>query len=274
MSATSAGVAPGTGAAGGSVRRMGSLARAEALLLRRNPVAMLNALVGPLAVVVLLGVLLRTGDDPESGAGVVATMTALTLLYVVYYNLVTALVARREELVLKRLRSGQLGDAEILAGAAAPGVAIAWLQIIVTVAAGFLVLGMGAPVNPVLVLTGVLAGTAVFVLLAAASTAMTRSVEMAQISTMPVVIVSLVLGGLPFPLDVWPEPLQVLARLLPMTRVTELVQLGLTGTTTAGNSVAGLATFGEAAPALLVLVLWIVLGFLGYRRWMRWEPRR
>ncbi|HZM64982.1 MAG TPA: ABC transporter permease [Nakamurella sp.] len=274
MSTTSASAGPGTGAAGGSVRRMGSLARAEALLLRRNPVALLNAFVGPLAAVLLLGALPRTGADPESGAGIVATMTAVTLLSVVYYNLVTALVARREELVLKRLRSGQLGDAEILAGAAAPGIAIAWMQVVVAVAAGFLVFGMGAPVNPVLVLTGVLAGTAVFVLLAAASTAMTRSVEMAQISTMPVVIVSLVLGGLPFPLDVWPEPLQVLARLLPMTRVTELVQLGLTGTTTAGNSVAGLATFGEAAPALLVLVLWIVLGFLGYRRWMRWEPRR
>ena len=92
---------------------MGSLARAEALLLRRNPVALLNAFVGPLAVV---GLLALTGDDPESGAGIVATLTALTLLSVVYYNLVTALVARREELVLKRLRSGQLGDAEILAG--------------------------------------------------------------------------------------------------------------------------------------------------------------
>jgi arginine exporter protein ArgO len=56
--------------------------------------------------------------------------------------------------------------------------------------------------------------------------------------------------------------------------VTELVQLGLTGTTTAGSAVAGLATFGEAVPALLVLVMWIGLGFLGYRRWMRWEPRR
>jgi ABC-2 type transport system permease protein len=38
----------------------------------------------------------------------------------------SGLVARREELALKRLRTGEATDAEILAGTVAPAVAIAW----------------------------------------------------------------------------------------------------------------------------------------------------
>jgi ABC-2 type transport system permease protein len=52
-------------------------------------------------------------------------LSAFALLPVVFYNVVIALVARREELVLKRLRTGEVRDAEILAGTAAPAVALA-----------------------------------------------------------------------------------------------------------------------------------------------------
>jgi ABC-2 type transport system permease protein len=60
---------------------------------------------------------------------------AFALLSAVYYNLVTALVARREQLVLKRLRTGESTDPEILAGTAAPAIAIAWAEIAVAAVA-------------------------------------------------------------------------------------------------------------------------------------------
>jgi len=60
---------------------------------------------------------------------------AFALLSAVYCNLVTALVARREQLVLKRLRTGESTDPEILTGTAAPAIAIAWAQIAVAAVA-------------------------------------------------------------------------------------------------------------------------------------------
>jgi ABC-2 type transport system permease protein len=61
---------------------------------------------------------------------------------------VTALVARREQLVLKRLRTGESTDPEILAGTAAPAIAIAWAEIAVAAVAAVAVFGMAPPSMP------------------------------------------------------------------------------------------------------------------------------
>jgi ABC-2 type transport system permease protein len=92
---------------GGSARRIAALGRGEALLLRRNPIALLTALATPIAMVLITRSSVPS-DGPGGlggGAAIVTSLTAFTLLFVVYYNLVTALVARREGLVLKRLRT-------------------------------------------------------------------------------------------------------------------------------------------------------------------------
>jgi len=256
---------------GGPARRIAALARGEALLLRRNPIALLTALATPVAMVLATRASVAAGGG---GAAVVTSLTAFTLLFVVYYNLVTALVARREELVLKRLRTGETSDAEILAGTAAPAVAIAWGQILIGALVAATAFGMGPPTNPVLVLAAIVLGTAVFVLLAVASTALTRNVEMAQLTTTPVLVAPLVLSGLLFPVDLFPEPLQRLGQVLPLTPVVDLLRLGLTGTTTQGASVDLAASFGPAVGPLLVLAAWVVAGVWATRRWFRWEPRR
>jgi len=255
-----------------SARRIGALSRAEALLLRRNPMALLTALGTPIAGVALLAAMPPSGSVPLPGASVVVTVTAFALLFPLYYNLVTTLVARREELVLKRLRSGECGDAEILIGAAAPAMTIAWGQTIIGAVAATAVLGMAIPVNPALVIVAVLLGTVVFVLLAAASTAMTRTVEAAQLSTLPIVVISMVLGGL-FPAGMLPEPVQWVAQVLPLTRVVDLLWLGLTGATRDGTTAGEWAAPGGIPAALLVLTAWVIAGAMASRRFMRWEPR-
>jgi ABC-2 type transport system permease protein len=262
-------------AGGGSARRIASLARGEALLLRRNPVAMLTALATPVAMVLVTRA--SVPDDAEGlgrGAAVVTSLAAFTLLFVVYYNLVTALVARREELVLKRLRTGEPSDAEILAGMAAPAVAIAWGQVLIGALVAVVAFGMDLPTNPALVLAAIVLGTALFVLLALASTALTRNVEMAQLTTTPVLVAPLALSGLLFPVDLLPEPLQRVGEVLPLTPVVDLLRLGLTGTTTAGAGVDLAASFGPAVVPLLVLAGWVVAGLWATRRWFRWDPRR
>lgn len=257
-----------------SARRVASLARAEALLLWRNRTALLNAAVLPVFMVLLLQQSAGGTEDLGQGAAVVVLLAAFSLLFVVYYNLVTAFVARRDELVLKRLRTGEVSDGEILAGTAVPAVIIAWGQILIGTAVAVAVLGMAVPVNPLLLVVALVFGTAVFVLLAAASSVVTRNVETAQITTLPVLLVPLVLSGLYFPLDALPSALEVVARLLPLSPVVELLGLGLTGATPDGRTLDLGATFTAAVVPLAVLLGWVVLTFLVARRWFRWEPRR
>lgn len=256
-----------------SMRRIGSLGRAEALLLQRNPLALINAVVLPITMVLFF----RTAaprSDGNTGASIVASLTAFTLLLVVYYNLVPALVARREELVLKRLRTGELTDGEILIGTALPAVTLAWAQLLVGTIAGAAVFGLGMPTNAILVVAAVVLGTPLFVLLAAASTAMTRNVEMAQVTTAPVLIVPLLFSGLLFSVHNFPGPVQLLAQAMPLTPVVDLLHLGLTGTTRSGASVGLADSFAPAVVPVLTLAAWVLAAGWAARRWLRWEPRR
>ena len=56
-----------------------------------------------------------------SGAGAIVTMFLVIALFPVYYNVLAQFVSRRDELVLKRMRTGETRDAELLASIALPG---------------------------------------------------------------------------------------------------------------------------------------------------------
>src|ERR1700680_2648176 len=121
-----------------SAHRIAALSRAEGVLLRRNRIALLIALALPVALVFALKAapaVVAAGGSRGVGVMLLTGLTAFALLLAVYYNLVTALVPPREELVRKRLRTGEPPDAEILAGTAAPAITIAWAQIAVAAAA-------------------------------------------------------------------------------------------------------------------------------------------
>lgn len=254
--------------------RIAAMSGAEMRLLWRNKTAMLMALGMPLLMVAFF-FSLGVDESLASSAGtyLVTTLAAFVLLFVVYYNLVTAMVARREELVLKRLRTSQATDADILAGAAVPALAVAVVQVLIVTVAAVALLDLGVPVNPVLIVIGLLGGAAVFVLLAALSTPFTRNVETAQITTMPALLVNLLFSGLTFPLDVFPDTLATAARLVPLTPVVELFHLGLEGAVASAPPVSFAETFAEAVVPVGVLLAWIVVGVYGVRRWFRWEPR-
>jgi ABC-2 type transport system permease protein len=258
-----------------AVRRVAAVARAELLLLRRNPMALVTVALMP-AVMVLLFRASVPAEPAGRGVGpsLLTSLIGATLLLVVYYNLVGALVARREELVLKRLRAGELGDGEILAGVVTPAVAIAWGQLAVGAVAAALAVGLPRPVNPVLVLLALTGGTATFALLAVASTALTRTVQLAELTTTPLLVASLTLSGLLFPLEQLPAPLQDLARILPLTPVVDLLRLGLAGTAPDGTALGAAATWRPGMVAAGVLAAWMAVGYWLSRRYFRWEPRR
>lgn len=248
----------------GTVRRTVALARAELFLLRRNK-TMLYTIVGmPVAIVALLAV---AGGDrlatPTGAAGAVSMLTASILLFVVYYTVLSAAVARREEGVLQRLRTGESTDGEILTALSLPAVATTVVMELVLVVTGILVLGLPLPVDVLPVVLAVLLGAVALAVLALLTTAITRTLESAQITCLPVVAVCTLGGGFAVPLDVLPLALRTVAEFTPLAPVVELFRAGWIGG----------ASGPETTAQVGVLVGWIVLGGIAVRATFRWSQR-
>ncbi|MEV7796106.1 ABC transporter permease [Streptomyces sp. NPDC087512] len=267
MSATTAEDAGTRAPATTPLGRMTALARAELTLLRRNKGTLVAALFVPLA----LPFSTRTAAEEMdlAGAGldvgtlVLPAAIGFSLIFAVYSALVGVFVVRREELVLKRLRTGELRDAEILGGAAMPAVLIGLVQCLLLTAGCFVLLDLSAPSAPHLAVAGLLLGLVMCAGLAAATASFTRTGESAQVTPMPLMLVSMIGSGVIVPLELMPDRLASLCELLPLSPVITLVRGGWTGDLSAY----------EALGALATAVAWTVLAVFAVRRWFRWEPR-
>ena len=252
------------------VGRLTALGRAEFTQLLRNRTALATALLMPVAMIAACRPLSAKADFGASGLDVTTmAMTAgvgYVLLFVVHYNLVTTYVARRQELVLKRLRTGEPTDLEILVGTALPAVAVALAQCVALTAAGATLLHAGLPHRPDLLALGVVLGMVLLGALAALSTVVTANVELAQYTTAPMLLVSAAGSGLLIPLDSLPHPVARICEALPLTPVTRLVQAGWTGGPHAGTA--------QVTSWLALAVAWTAVTVFAVRRWFRWEPRR
>lgn len=251
-----------------AVMRMRALGRAELTLLWRSKTALFSALLAPLLITVAAQSAVAKVDLSGTGlsVGTVLLPAAMgfVLIFAVYSNLVGIYVSRREELVLKRLRTGEASDWEILVGSALPLMAVALLQDVVLIVAAATVLDLTPPARPDLVAAGLLLGIAVMVALAALSTVVTRSTEAAQLTPMPLLMVSMLGSGIFLPLETLPDTVADVCRFLPMTPVMELLRGGWVGTLDAA----------QALRALGIAAAWTLLAMAGVRRWFRWEPRR
>jgi ABC-2 type transport system permease protein len=246
----------------GTLRRTWSLARAELLLLRRNKTLMSIALIMPVSVIGLFSILDGEGGG-DSTALAIASMVGMLLLFVVYYNVLSASVSRREEGVLQRLRTGESTDGEILLALAVPSVAITLVQTLVLTVLGTLVLDLPVPQNPLLTLGGVLAGAAVFTGLALVTAMYSRTLESVQMTSLPVIGIAVIGAGLGLPMSALPETLGRIAEFTPLAPVLDLVNSGWTGTP------AGVDVWQAAG----VTAGWIVLTFALVQRRFRWSPR-
>ncbi|APS20599.1 MULTISPECIES: ABC transporter permease [Streptomyces] len=250
-----------------SLRRLNALARAELILLIRNRSAIFVALVLPIVMIFSIRASLEQIDLAGTGLSVAgAALTGgigIVLVQVVYMNLVTGYVTRREELVLKRLRTGEVTDREILISTALPSVALAVLQSVLLVVAGAIAFDLSAPKRPELFLLGLLVGFVMMSALAAATSAVTRTVQTSQLTTLPLFFVSLFASGIFVPLDVFPDRLAAVFELLPLTGVMTLVRHGWLG------GVEG----GDLVTAVVAALAWTAFAVFAVRRWFRWDPR-
>lgn len=258
---------PGRSAAAGSARRTLGLARFNLLLMARNRTTLLYGFAMPL--IPLLALFVLPSSTPEAGVAGLTLTLVMALIFPGYYNLLSLFVTRRDELVLKRLRTGEVRDAELVTSMALPGAAITVGVVVLAVpiayAAGFVL-----PRNPLLLLVGVLVACATFAALAVWTASWTRTAESAQLTSGPVMLLALAGSftvGMPESVTRWTD-------LLPGPAISDLLMVAWFGRAPeSAERVGWLAGFAEAGPALAILAVWALAALVLARRSLRWEPR-
>ncbi|MGW1379267.1 ABC transporter permease [Streptomyces sp. NPDC002446] len=266
---TEVGARAGAGGATSVAGRLLALARAELTLLGRSKLMIYSGVFAPLLISYSMKAFFGKQLDPQEtgmsmGALLLPACIGMALLMAVYNNLVGVYVARREDLVLKRLRTGELADWEILVGAALPAVLIMLAQCVLYVVGGGLALHVGMPKAPHLVVAGVVIGVVTLAGLAALTARVSKSAEAAQLTPTPLFMVSLVGSGMFFPLTSLPDRFAQVLELLPLSPVMGLLRAGWTGG----------ADPGETVKLLVIGLVWSGIAVFAGLRWFRWEPRR
>jgi ABC-2 type transport system permease protein len=256
---------PEVTAAGG---RMAALARAELTLLGRSRGTLFAALFVPFFLPFSMKSATEEMDLAEVGLSVgtvvLPAAVGFSLLFAVYGALVGIFVARREELVLKRLRTGEPRDAEILTGTALPAGVTGLVQSLLLAVGCAVLLDLPAPPAPHLAVIGLLLGIVLSVALAALTASFTRTSESAQVTPMPLMLVSILGSGMGIPLEMLPDRVAAVCEALPLTPVITLIRGGWTGDLPAY----------EALGAVATALAWTVVAVFAVRRRFRWEPRR
>lgn len=255
-----------------SLRRIARLTRWNAVLLARNRLTFAYAALLPLVPLALL--LAGERGSETVGANAVGTVFLAAVLFPVYYNLLSQFVNRRDELVLKRMRTGETRDGELLVSIALPGFVIALIVAAVAVpiaAAG----GQRLPLNPVLYAVAVVAVAGMFIALSLWTAAWTRSAESAQLTSLPIILLASV-GPLTVSIPEMSDALRSVLEVTPGAAMVELVRVGwfgLDGPEAKEATLSLAQTWSQAGPPLLVIVGWTAVAVVLAKRSLRWEPR-
>ncbi|CRK56393.1 ABC transporter membrane protein [Alloactinosynnema sp. L-07] len=228
-----------------------ALARIELLLLLRNKTTAAMALAMPLLLGVAFACLRNDGDWVAPVTMQVLVVHGLT----VYVSTTTALVSRRQDLSLKRLRSGETAEPVILAGVMTPMLVLGLIQGALFVGIA-MVAGAPLPKDLAAMAAAIVGGTLVAAGAGLATAAVTATPENAQITTAP--LVAAMMGGAMWVLST-PAPSRWLLA-VPGGATAELVRAGLDG----GR---------DPLVPIAVMIAWAGATVWLGRRYFRWEPR-
>lgn len=230
-----------------------ALGVAELKLLLRNRTAAALAVLMPLATGVYFAL---TMDGEETGWTMVVTLQLLfSFGFTVYVTVTTSLTARRQDLYLKRLRTGAASDVVVLTGVLLPvvvlGLAQAFVLLGISVAAG-----APMPARPELLVLAMVGGVALSCAAGVCTSGVTGTAELAQITTAPFFF-ALIIGGLIGSNGAVDLPVF----LVPGTGLGTLVGAAWGGPT------------DQIGPAALSVALWTVAATALAARFFRWDPR-
>lgn len=232
--------------------RLIGLSLANARLMVRNPITLAYGIITPLLP---LGFVVSNDGKEASVAGAISLVLTIAWLLPVYYNILSIIVARRDELVLKRMRTGEARDGELLLSMCLPGIAIA---LVVAALAALVATAIGhPPASPGIYLLAAFGGSIMCAALAVWTASWTRNAEASQMTSMPVF--ALLMVGMLHQLV--PEGARDYVELTPGGALDALARLSW-------------GTDADALQASGVVVGWTCLAIWIARRSMRWEPRR
>lgn len=235
---------------------MNAIALSELRMLVRNRLVAACAILLPL----VLGAFFILNRPDDGAVGFTAALQLATMLGLgVYVTATTNLAARRQNLFLKRLRSGAVSDVSIIGGLVLPIVLVSVVQVAIVMTA----LGVAAtvaPAHPWLLVIVVLLMEAMFAGFALATSGVTNSPEHAQVTTLPLFF--LTIGAPIWVATTGTEELGTLKHWLPGGSLPELMSIAW-----AGGSLA------EVPLLLAPLAAWAAVAVLAARMMFRWEPR-
>lgn len=227
-------------------------------LFWRDRAMLVASVVTPMGIGIGLPLLMRhvRADGPAAAAQLFPGTIAIMLAITAFMNINVALATRRDQLVLKRLRTTMLTDGQILVGQIAGTVTQTVVVIFLCTVTVRFVADVPFP-DPLPFATAAVVGSLVMAVLGAAYTAVVPRAELSAAACMPVFLVCGVGAGAMGPiLEVLPPWVGSVFGLLPTSAVVDAMRSG-----------------AVAAPAAN-LAVWAVAGLVALRLWFRWEPRR
>ncbi len=234
-------------------RSVTAQARVETLLTLRRGESLLVTLGIPVGVLVFFG----TIDVTDTGFAepldfLVPGVLALAVMSTAMVSLGIATGFERRYGVLKRLGATPLGRGALLTAKTLTVLALEAVQAVVLLAVGLLMGWEPAGGYAAAALVTVL-GTVAFAGIGLAMAGRLRAEATLALAN-GLYLVLLLLGGMAFPLDRLPGVAEAVAEVLPAAALAECLRGALTGAGLPGGSLAVLAAWAVAAPALAAAV--------------------
>lgn len=261
-----------------SLQRLFALSRAEWLQFRRNKTILFMSLVFPVGMPLLVWLSMgpeSAADKRTAGGMMIEIYFLMSLFVVLFYSVLSMSTTRRDERVLKRLRTGEARDWEILTAIAVPG-ALLTTGLFILIATIAIVLG-SVPVAIPLVVIALLLGMLVFGTLGFLTCSFTKNAEAAQLTSMPVMALAMVsMSNLR---QAIPEQVNAVLDRLPVAQVYDVAVLGWSGVDRDDlfDATAPLPltdVYSRAGGSITFAIIWIAILIWSVSIYMRWDTHR
>ena len=255
---------------GSSLRRLRALSRAEMRQFTRNPLLVIMALLFPAALPLFVWFVGDQSVGSTESASEIFVLLALG--FGIFYPALSMTVTRRDEEVLKRLRTGEARDWEILTAIALP-LATTMLLLFVLMVAGLSTMSMFLPLDPpvphvwpvnaLLMALAMVLGIVCSHALAMLTSSFTANAENVQITSMPVLMLLMFSQE-----SLRDDALGQVLDATPFALTADIVRAGWIG----DGSFA--SVFADSSTDLIKLAAWTVALVWAAHKYMRWNTHR